>query len=144
MSLSVNPISTGAPTLEWAQAVKRLELAGKGPAEPLADALLEIERLREQLVKAEEWNRLRAEDIITLGQQVGKLETHLSSVRTALGVSIVAIDDWLNLYAGEFCDPKRVEEAQRRVGEYGTVGYIAHVQRQNRAALIDDHQQEKP
>lgn len=56
-------------------------------------------------------------------------------LRSALERSVVAIDDWLNSYAAELCDPKRVEEARRRIGEYGVLAYIASVQEQNRAAL---------
>jgi hypothetical protein len=57
------------------------------------------------------------------------------SMRDALERSVVAIDDWLQTYAAEFCDPARVEEASKRIGEYGTLSYIASVQEQNRAAL---------
>lgn len=53
----------------------------------------------------------------------------------ALERSMVAIDDWLNTYAAELCDDARVAEARRRIGEYGTLSYIATVQEQNRAAL---------
>jgi hypothetical protein len=38
-----------------------------------------IEALEAQLAEKDRWNRLRAEDIITLGAQVGKLETQLST-----------------------------------------------------------------
>lgn len=38
--------STGKPTLAWAQAVKRLELAGLAPGEPEADRILRDERLQ--------------------------------------------------------------------------------------------------
>lgn len=57
------------------------------------------------------------------------------ALREALQRSIVAIDDWLNTYASDLCDPKHVEEAENRIGEYGTLAYIANVQEQNRAAL---------
>jgi len=53
----------------------------------------------------------------------------------ALRDSQVALDDWLNTWASEFCDPERVRQAQERIDEYGTCGYIAHVQQANREAL---------
>ncbi len=53
----------------------------------------------------------------------------------ALETSMVAIDDWLNTYASELCDPGRVQEATTRIRQYGTIGYIAHVQEINRAAM---------
>lgn len=58
-----------------------------------------------------------------------------AGVRDALEQSITAIDDWLHLYAGEFCNPGRVAEAEKRVGEYGTLHYIATVQKKNCEAL---------
>lgn len=58
-----------------------------------------------------------------------------AALRAALKRSMTAIDDWLNTYAPEFCDEKRVAEARERLGEYGTIGYIAYVQEQNRNAL---------
>ena len=53
----------------------------------------------------------------------------------ALRRSVLLIDDWLNTFAPEYCDELRVHEAFRRINEFGTVGYIAEVQQQNRAAL---------
>ena len=57
------------------------------------------------------------------------------AVREALERSIVAIDDWLNIYASAECDEQRVKEAKKRIREHGTLAYIANVQEQNRAAL---------
>lgn len=56
-------------------------------------------------------------------------------LQTALERSGVALDDWLNLYASELCDQKRVAEARDRVGGPGTIAYLAEVQAQNRQAL---------
>ncbi len=57
-------------------------------------------------------------------------------LREALDRSRVAIDDWLNTYASEFCDEERVAEAGTRIRESGgTLAYIADVQEQNREAL---------
>lgn len=63
----------------------------------------------------------------------------IQELEGALRQSIVAIDDWLHIYAGEFCDSACVEESARRIGEYGTIGYIAEVQAKNRSALEAKH-----
>lgn len=55
----------------------------------------------------------------------------------ALERSVVAIDDWLNLYASEHCNADRVAEAKARTNENGTLWYIASIQEANRAALRD-------
>ena len=58
------------------------------------------------------------------------------SPKEALERSIVAIDDWLNVYASELCNQDRVDEANHRISNAGgTLAYIANVQQQNRAAL---------
>lgn len=72
---------------------------------------------------------------VAAGKEIARLTAELEIARKALERSMVAIDDWLHSYAGEFCDPACVEESAKRIGEYGTIGYIAHVQEQNRAAL---------
>lgn len=56
-------------------------------------------------------------------------------LRAALKRSMTAIDDWLHQYAAELCDEKDVAESSARIGHFGTIGYIADVQAQNRAAL---------
>lgn len=56
-------------------------------------------------------------------------------LRAALVRSMTAIDDWLNLYASDLCDEARVKEAEKRIGENGTLWYIATVQEQNLRAL---------
>lgn len=56
-------------------------------------------------------------------------------LREALVGSMTALDDWLNTYASDQCDATRVKEAEERIYEYGTIGYIAHIQKANRAAL---------
>lgn len=58
-----------------------------------------------------------------------------AAVVEALKASITGLDDWLNIYAEEHCNPERVREAKNRVREFGTIGYIAHLQQANRAAL---------
>ena len=56
----------------WRDTQLRLKRQIERLAEALDAALAECERQRERAGKAEEWNRLRALDIITLGQEVGK------------------------------------------------------------------------
>ncbi len=66
---------------------------------------------------------------------MGKRISRLAVLEAALTQSVTALDDWLNTYAAELCDENRVQEAQDRIMEYGTIGYIAHVQEANRKAL---------
>lgn len=60
---------------------------------------------------------------------------HVADLVSALKSSMTAIDDWLHIYAPEFCDAERVEESSRRVYEQGTLSYISGVQQRNHAAL---------
>lgn len=66
---------------------------------------------------------------------IEKLEARIAELELALTQSVTAIDDWLNTYAAELCDESRVEEARDRIRQYGTIGYIAKVQKGNRKAL---------
>lgn len=59
----------------------------------------------------------------------------IERLQAALRRSMLAIDDWLNTYAVDMCDPDRVAEARARIGKVGTLAYIADVQDQNRNAL---------
>lgn len=45
-----------------------------------------------------------------------------------LGMASIALDDWLNIHAPEFCDEQRVAEAQERINAVGTLAYIADMQ----------------
>lgn len=49
----------------------------------------------------------------------------MNNLVEALKKAKTALDDWLNIYASEFCDEKRVKEARERVHERGTLSYIA-------------------
>lgn len=62
------------------------------------------------------------------------------ALRHALKQSMIALDDWINVYAPEFCSENRVAEARRRVHEFGTIAYIADTQQINRNAMkfLDD------
>ena len=59
----------------------------------------------------------------------------IAKLRAALERSVIAINDWLHQYAGDLCNEESVAESAARVGEYGTIGYIADVLEQNRCAL---------
>jgi hypothetical protein len=39
----------------------------------------------------------------------------------------VALNDWTHTYASEFCHEHTVKESRDRIGEYGTIGYIANL-----------------
>ena len=62
-------------------------------------------------------------------------ERERDACRAALGRSIIAIDDWLHSYAPEMCGEEYVKATAERLGERGTLAYIADVQQQNRAAI---------
>lgn len=64
-----------------------------------------------------------------------KLRADLTALADALRVSIVALDDWLNIHASDHCDERRVAEARTRINERGTIYYISVVQKTNRDAL---------
>lgn|SRR5690606_33651388 len=61
----------------------------------------------------------------------------IEQLRSALNAAVIALDDWTNLYASEFCDEERVKEAQARIEQYGTLYYIASVVKKSRDALKD-------
>lgn len=97
-----------------------------------------------ELSQVEYWNLFsEIEDCLlqTAEQRTAAMRAELSALdrcsklEAALRQSMIAIDDWLNIYAEEHCDPKRVAEAKARVYEGGTLYYIATVQEINRAAL---------
>lgn len=62
-------------------------------------------------------------------------KTLVRELVAALDTSVVAINDWLHIYAEDECNADRVAEAKARVLEHGTLAYIAEVQEKNRAAL---------
>ena len=63
------------------------------------------------------------------------LKQENETLRSALKTAIIALDDWTHLYAPEFCDEERVNQAQIRLSEHGTLYYIADVVTQCRDAL---------
>lgn len=72
------------------------------------------------------------------GRYFEMIDRERSSMRTALQAAITALDDWLNIYASEHCNPQRVAEAQERIGQIGTIAYITDVTTQCRKALNQD------
>jgi len=70
--------------------------------------------------------------------QRNELQEENTRLREALKRSVLALDDWLNIYAEELCERDRVAQAKSRIQNYGTVGYIAEVQKQNREALKEN------
>ena len=91
----------------------------------------EVEVLARQATTlvVEATNRELADHII----QVHNQQVDLTK---ALERSVMAIDDWLHQYAGEFCDEHDVKETGKRISQNGgTLAYIADVQARNREAL---------
>jgi hypothetical protein len=78
------------------------------------------------------------------GEPGQDLRAENERLRAALQTSMTAIDDWLNLFASDHCDERRVKEAQERVHANGTIYYIATVQAANRAALAASPVEQQP
>ena len=87
------------------------------------------------LAEAQMENEQQRHDIDRLYASLQTEVMAAEKTEAALRRSMVALDDWLNTYAEEFCDEQRVKEARERIKEFGTIGYIAEVQQQNHAAL---------
>ncbi len=68
-------------------------------------------------------------------QYLDQIDQTLAMKNDAIDTAIVALNDWLHVYAPEFCDEKRVVEAQNRLQEGGTLYYIATVLQKCRPAL---------
>ena len=62
----------------------------------------------------------------------------ISELEAALRQSMIALDDWLNIWAADMCGVDRVEQARERVSRNGTIAYISDVQSINRAALREN------
>ena len=62
-------------------------------------------------------------------------ESRCEELVEALERSMVAINDWLHVYAPDECREADVAESRARLRENGTLWYIANVQEQNRDAI---------
>lgn len=79
---------------------------------------------------------LSAQDIYLHKAQIAKWPPAQDGLVEALRRSMVAIDDWLHVYASDMCDEADVQDSRQRIAEAGaTLSYIASVQQNNRAAL---------
>ena len=64
-----------------------------------------------------------------------KCWNQMAPVIEALRKDMTGIEDWLNEYAEEFCDAKRVAEAKERIHKRGTLGYLSELLTQSKKAL---------
>lgn len=74
------------------------------------------------------------------GVEYGKMcldaADEIEQLRKALETSNIALNDWLHTYAEDQCHPNRVVEAKNRIRTAGgTIGYVAEVTAEIRAAL---------
>lgn len=96
-----------------------------------------VARLRERAEKLYDgWTPGNAA-LALIAAEMSEAADRLERVTQALARSMVALDDWLNVYAPEHCNADRVAEARARIAEGGTLGYIAGLQAANRAALAE-------
>ena len=79
--------------------------------------------------------KLRAQ-VETLADGITKINNCGVQLRRALERANLALDDWLNRYASDLCDPDRVAQARSRItNQGGTIAYITDVRTQGEAAL---------
>jgi hypothetical protein len=63
-------------------------------------------------------------------------ENSIIGMAKALESSIIAIDDWLHLYAPDICDDIDLAETTHRIENAGgPLAYIAKIQDENRKAI---------
>ncbi len=75
-----------------------------------------------------------------LVEQIDKERLQLKVLREAMETAIIAIDDFVNIYAEEYCDPGRVEEARQRMNENGTLYYASSILKQCKSALKENNE----
>lgn len=63
-------------------------------------------------------------------------EAEREVMREALNAGVIALGDWLAIYADDYSDPARVAEARKRIEEYSIIGYITRVTDLMYAALV--------
>lgn len=95
----------------------------------------EITRLRGEVASMLDYEATTVQLASRLQDRAEAAEARIKKLEAALERSSIALDDWLNVYAEDMCDEKRVAEAKQRISEFGTLAYIAFVQDQNRTAL---------
>ena len=63
------------------------------------------------------------------------LKEENEALRSALTSAILALDDWLTVFAPEFCREDRVNDARKRISEHGLMYYHAITVRKCKQAL---------
>jgi hypothetical protein len=89
----------------WIESATGRLLAGQIETDQLASAIASIPYTATRIKELEEWNRKRAEDIITLGQKVGELEEAAKAPLPSPGAAAaeaVCHDEQLEIWADEF------------------------------------------
>jgi FtsZ-binding cell division protein ZapB len=95
----------------------------------------EVTSLKEERDAYKERGEARGQSVRDLTQQLAAANGMVEMLAGALRTSMVALDDWLNIFASEFCDKQRVKEAYARINAEGTIAYLAGIQESNRTAL---------
>ena len=92
--------------------------------------------LLNELDKRYKTNHLSARTPETLFlEEIDKEREQLEALRNATQTAIVALDDWVNIYAEELCCAERVAIAKAHVAEHGLLWYVATVLEQCKDAL---------
>ena len=61
-----------------------------------------------------------------------------TELREALRKSTQALNDWISVYAAQFCDEARVKEARDRISDHGgTLAYVTDIVCANQRFLKD-------
>ena len=64
--------------------------------------------------------------------------TTQTELREALRKSTQALNDWISVYAAQFCDEARVKEARDRISDHGgTLAYVTDIVCANQRFLKD-------
>lgn len=95
-----------------------------------------VEELERDLAAAQA--RIELLDRLATAHQRGKheAEKRIAVLTEAVTESNLALDDWINTYAQDECDPGRVAEAKTRIRQGGgTLAYIAKLRQKNKTAL---------
>jgi len=63
-------------------------------------------------------------DIMDAWLLIERLTAENKSKSVALDHALLALNDWMNLYASDICSPDRVKQAQSRMKNRGGLAYI--------------------